>query len=179
MSYYSFDDLNDFARREAERVQAQAEARARAERLRAQRLRAWQALAEAEAVDRGAVVRRAGPLPGDALTRPKMGNPLLTHWGVYVGDGMAVDGQLKEVRFVPVEEFGEGREMEIVRHDPAKAPRALVVRRALYLVGANEWTAFENNCESLVRYCQEGERRSEQADLAKLGLGLAALWWLL
>lgn len=154
-------------------------ARAQAEQDRRLDL-ARRAFAEATVADQfGASfisMSERGLIPGDGITRRKLGSLVFEHWGMYVGAGMVVDNQPDCVRFIPIAEFAAGLDWQRQPY-VGQTPRRQISGLAMSMVGTVQYDLVGNNCEQFVRYCQDGVRRSEQQDRVFLAAGAFLVIW--
>lgn len=94
------------------------------------------------------------------LGRTNLGN-LVIHYS-----GNAGPESTGKVEIVPIEQFGEWYEIEVVPHPNPKFDRRTSIIRALCRFQENAYNLVSNNCEHFVNWCIEGENRSEQVDIA-------------
>eukprot|EP00800_Vazella_pourtalesii_P006053 TRINITY_DN173_c0_g1_i5.p1 TRINITY_DN173_c0_g1~~TRINITY_DN173_c0_g1_i5.p1 ORF type:complete len:225 (+),score=40.68 TRINITY_DN173_c0_g1_i5:87-761(+) len=120
--------------------------------------------------------------PGDVLYRKLEGNPLLYHYGVYIGHDRVIDFSQEGIQRRSFEEFASGYEVH-VRSYLGTRPRAEIVETALYyLKDEEEWGDYNlvfNNCEHFASFCATGEKKSGQVKKAVIagavGVGVAAV----
>jgi hypothetical protein len=113
--------------------------------------------------------------------------PLYRHHGIYAGGGRVIHyagwirGRRGLIEEVALEEFTEGRALE-VGFNPTDWNRGReVVRRARSRLGERCYDLLKNNCEHFCMWCRLGEARSVQIELMAKPLRLAiatlqALW---
>eukprot|EP00800_Vazella_pourtalesii_P006051 TRINITY_DN173_c0_g1_i2.p1 TRINITY_DN173_c0_g1~~TRINITY_DN173_c0_g1_i2.p1 ORF type:complete len:103 (+),score=16.18 TRINITY_DN173_c0_g1_i2:87-395(+) len=93
--------------------------------------------------------------PGDVLYRKLEGNPLLYHYGVYIGHDRVIDFSQEGIQRRSFEEFASGYEVH-VRSYLGTRPRAEIVETALYyLKDEEEWGDYNlvfNNCEHFASF---------------------------
>ena len=116
--------------------------------------------------------------PGDHI---KVKHGLYEHHGIYIGNGIVVQSwsvrpnkQAGTIQFGTLADFaGAHARVEVVPYGVAYPPQ-IVVRRALYCLGAGGYHLFNNNCEHFARWCKTGLHVSEQVERVKgIGLGTA------
>jgi hypothetical protein len=123
-------------------------------------------------------------VPGDHIRKEMsieapLGAGYVPYWhdGLYLGrtklgdfvihySGNAGPESTGKVEIVPVEQFGEWYEIEVVPHPSPKFDRRTSVLRALCRYQENEYSLVSNNCQHFVNWCIEGENRSKQVDIA-------------
>jgi hypothetical protein len=94
---------------------------------------------------------------------------LITHHGVYVGDGLVAcycseSGKLNaRVEVVPITEFARGRPVRVLNRPAVFGPDE-IVSRALTRHGEQQYSLWSNNCEHFVNWCRTGRTESRQAD---------------
>jgi hypothetical protein len=149
------------------RWQAIEAARRQAEQDR-QLDRARRAFAEATVADqfgeRFISMSERGLVPGDGVTRQKLGSLVFEHWGVYVGAGMVC--------------WSSTTSLTSSASSRSRSSRlASTGSLAMSMVGTAQFDLLGNNCEQFVRYCQDGVRRSEQQERVLLAAGAFLVIW--
>jgi hypothetical protein len=93
------------------------------------------------------------------------------HHGIYIGGGKVVHytGLQHGLRRGPVEEvtineFANGRPIQLLPGTCANFQSHEVVERARSRVGENDWRLLTNNCEHFCEWCVRGEARSYQVE---------------
>ena len=110
-----------------------------------------------------------------------------THHALGLGDGrvlhysglandLSTAGVIEEVA---LEEFAQGKEIEVRSHDKRKYSLEEAIIRAKLRLGEDQYHILHNNCEHLIEWCITGEHRSHQSRRGKLlysaGMGARAL----
>jgi len=114
---------------------------------------------------------------GDHLITPRVG---YTHHGVYVGFGKVIHysgytGGVKEgVMLTSLEEFEQGMQARVIRHDFRRYSAKRIVERAYSRLGEDDYNLLLNNCEHFVSWCIWGVRSSQQVKQAMLGVAMVA-----
>lgn len=78
-----------------------------------------------------------------------------THHGLYLGFGLVIHYDFKEICVVTLEEFSKGKPIYRVNSPLAYAP-AMAMARATKRLGEREYHLITNNCEHFVRWCRNG-----------------------
>ncbi len=93
------------------------------------------------------------------------------HHGIYVGGGRVVHyaGLQRGLQRGPVEEvtidqFANGRPIELLGCPCSSVESRAVVERARSRLGENDWRLLTNNCEHFCWWCVRGEARSYQVE---------------
>lgn len=99
------------------------------------------------------------------------------HHGLYIGrfdsgymvihySGNAGPESTGKVEVVPIDEFGEWYEIQVVPHASPKHDREASILRAFSRYQENRYDLIFNNCEHFVNWCIEGESGSKQVQAA-------------
>jgi hypothetical protein len=110
-------------------------------------------------------------LPGDLLTRPKLG--FILHLGVFIGSNQVFHNTPTKGEHVStVEEFAAGQQIVV---QPTKASRSTVLSNAWRMMTKlNRYHLFNRNCEHTAYESIEGKPRSPQLFII-LGVILAGI----
>ena len=109
--------------------------------------------------------------------RYKLGLPVYTHHGVYVGDGQVIhyagnsgdpeaDGE--KIQTVTLEKFQAGRGFWIAPHPGSSLTSDQIVERARSRIGENGYSVFSNNCEHFCNWAIDGSHDSQQVSVGAL-----------
>lgn len=90
---------------------------------------------------------------------------LIYHHGIDCGDGTVIHYYKKYHRIMrtSLEDFHEGREIEIVQQSTVFPPEE-VVKRASSRLGDNTYHLIFNNCEHFATWCINGKPHSQQVE---------------
>ena len=84
------------------------------------------------------------------------------HHGIYVGAGQVIHYKSHGIILTTLEEFSQGRSVEIVHHKNQDFNRT--VERAYERLGEDLYNLFINNCESFANWCVYGKNESKQVN---------------
>ena len=107
------------------------------------------------------------------------------HLGIDLGDGTVVHARPDDFRKpfeggrvvrTSLEEFADGRSVEVVTEPPAAHAPEEVARRAEAHVGRDGYCPVVANCEHFATWCATGRHRSRQVEAAIAVAAVAVLW---
>ncbi|MEH6457228.1 MAG: lecithin retinol acyltransferase family protein [Cocleimonas sp.] len=105
-----------------------------------------------------------------------LGNDRVIHYSGLAND-LSTDGVIEEIT---LDEFSEGKEVNIKPHLGRKYPLEAAIIRAGLRLGEAQYHILHNNCEHFVEWCISGNHQSNQSTRGKLiysaGIGARALW---
>ena len=78
-----------------------------------------------------------------------------THHGVYLGLGLVIHYDFKQICIVTVEEFAKGQKIYSVNSPISYSPE-IVMARAVSRLGEADYHLITNNCEHFARWCRNG-----------------------
>lgn len=122
------------------------------------------------------IIRKNNIRPGDGLVRSKSFLGIIDHYGLYVGQFMAIENHpLHGVRLVTLAEFLNGRDLQRVKRFPGNDwSRRKAVDKAYSMIGTR-YDMLDFNCEHFVNHIHNIGIKSNQAEVAKgLVFGLLA-----
>jgi hypothetical protein len=113
--------------------------------------------------------------PGDILSRPKKGNPLVTHFGMAIGSNnfgkfeVIENNDIYGVRIISLDEFRQDSENLFIESAGSHVNRDRRIQIAKSFLG-QPYSLWNFNCEHFVNLVKTGEARSSQV----VGLGILA-----
>jgi len=79
-----------------------------------------------------------------------------THHGLYLGFGLVIHYDFKQICIVTIEDFAKGKRMYLVNSAISYSPE-VVLARAVSRLGEEQYHLITNNCEHFVRWCRNGK----------------------
>lgn len=78
------------------------------------------------------------------------------HHGLYLGLGLVIHYDFKQICIVTLEDFAKGERIYLMDSE-VTYPKAVVMARAASRLGEEKYHLMVNNCEHFVRWCRNGK----------------------
>ena len=79
-----------------------------------------------------------------------------THHGIYLGFGMVIHYDFKEIKVITLDQFTKGQRLHKML-SPVAYPPEVVMARAVSRLGEHRYNIMINNCEHFVRWARNGQ----------------------